>query len=336
MATLIAWDRRQVPVPEASVHTDRRPPWAVSAWNPPDGAAARVAAPAGRPAAPAGSAGSGCQAAPGPVTETARPPASSTPSVLAAQAADRGRAPSSGYGADSRHCWPSRLDHAPSSRARRPVPATRSAALAWPARASCSTVTGPRASAVGSRGPTRVQRPACSAKMPAWPGRAQAPASSTVPDGAYPAAVSRVSPQLRAAAATAPAVASRVQAAPGCALTSTPSPLVSAISPPSGAAASALTPAASGVSSRPSCTHLVPLSALRASGEKASFWLGRSAATSDWPPVAATDIPPLLATPGGVASCQAVFLAGRTKTCQKSLCAACEPPMTSTAQLPPG
>ncbi len=151
--------------------------------------------------------------------------------------------------------------------------------------------------------------------------------------------MSPVSPQLRAAAelATDRSVASRVQDPPGCPAASTAPARVSAISPPAGPAASALGVAASGLSSRPSAAHLAPLSVLRASGEKRRSWLGSSAATRDGPPVAATAIPPLLATPSGVASCQAArWPDGRTKTCQKSSCWAAAPPMTSTAQVPSG
>ena len=81
---------------------------------------------------------------------------------------------------------------------------------------------------------------------------------------------------------------------------------------------------------------MAPLSALLASGEKDRSWLGRIAAARAGPPSAATAIPPLLATPSGVASFQAPAWPGRTNTCQKLLCPAADPPMTSTAQLPSG
>ena len=44
--------------------------------------------------------------------------------------------------------------------------------------------------------------------------------------------------------------------------------------------------------------------------------------------------PPLLATPGGVASRQVLVPAGRTNSCQKSLWLAAEPPITVTAHVP--
>ena len=148
-----------------------------------------------------------------------------------------------------------------------------------------------------------------------------------------------VSPQLRAAGelATERSVASRAQEPPGWLATSAAPARVSAIRPPPGAAASALGVAASGESSRPSAAHLAPPSVLREIGEKCRSWLGSSAATRDGPPVAATAMPPLLATPSGVASRQvACFPDGRAKTCQKSLCDAADPPITSTAQVPSG
>src|SRR5215469_18938561 len=63
--------------------------------------------------------------------------------------------------------------------------------------------------------------------------------------------------------------------------------------------------------------HCAPLSAVTASGENVSFWLGRKPVTSDVGPVAAITRPPLLATPAGVASFQPVEPAGRTNSSQK-------------------
>ena len=62
---------------------------------------------------------------------------------------------------------------------------------------------------------------------------------------------------------------------------------------------------------------------------------GRNPATRDrWPRPAITS-PPLLATPGGVTSCQRSRPAGRANSCQKLLCWAVEPPSTPTAHDPP-
>ena len=71
-----------------------------------------------------------------------------------------------------------------------------------------------------------------------------------------------------------------------------------------------------------------------ASGEKDRSWLGRNPATTDPAPGLATTRPPLLATPGGVASRHLPVAAGRTNSCQKLLCSAADPPMTATAQVP--
>ncbi len=75
---------------------------------------------------------------------------------------------------------------------------------------------------------------------------------------------------------------------------------------------------------------------LPASGVKASFWLGLIAAASEVCPTAATAKPPLLAMPSGVASFQAVVPDGRTNSSQKLLCWAAGPPITTSAQVPPG
>src|SRR5215472_17147236 len=44
--------------------------------------------------------------------------------------------------------------------------------------------------------------------------------------------------------------------------------------------------------------------------------------------------PPLSATPGGVTSFHRALPDGRTNSCQKLLCAAAEPPIITTAQVP--
>jgi hypothetical protein len=102
-----------------------------------------------------------------------------------------------------------------------------------------------------------------------------------------------------------------------------------------GAAARAPGTSARGASSSPA-DQLPPPSVVVASGEKASAWLGRNAATTDPPPSGAATRPPLLATPGGVTSRHAWVPAGRVNSCQKSLCWAAGPPITATAQVPPG
>ena len=85
-------------------------------------------------------------------------------------------------------------------------------------------------------------------------------------------------------------------------------------------------------SSRPG-VQFFPVSVLVASGEKARLWLGRKPTTSEVLPPAATS-PPLSATPCGVTSDQRLAPAGRTKSCQKLLCEAAEPPITAMAQVP--
>ena len=106
--------------------------------------------------------------------------------------------------------------------------------------------------------------------------------------------------------------------------------------PPPGAEASASGYPARRASSRPDWVHFAPLSLLLASGEKDRSWLGRIAAARAGPPSGTTVIPPLLATPSGVASFQPPAGPGRTKTCQKLLCWAADPPIMTTAQLPSG
>ena len=83
------------------------------------------------------------------------------------------------------------------------------------------------------------------------------------------------------------------------------------------------------------CDHWLPVSAVAASGENVRSWLGRKPAIRDVAPVAAMTIPPLLATPGGVASFHVLVPAGRTNSSQKLLCAAAEPPIWTMAQLAP-
>ena len=94
---------------------------------------------------------------------------------------------------------------------------------------------------------------------------------------------------------------------------------------------------APGVSARPASSRpgvqFRPASVLVASGEKARFWLGRKPTVTEVVPAAATS-PPLSATPCGVTRAQRLAPAGRTKSCQKSSCAAAGPPMTATAQVP--
>src|ERR1700724_2083437 len=55
---------------------------------------------------------------------------------------------------------------------------------------------------------------------------------------------------------------------------------------------------------------------------------------TDRPPASARTRPPLSGTPGGVTSFQPALPAGRTNSCQKLLCVAAEPPITTTAQVP--
>src|SRR5450631_541570 len=164
MDTLMTWDRLHPEPPEESAQTDSWPPLALRASKPPPGAAARVTPPPGADDTWAGRAGRDRQAAPGPLTDTARPPDIITPSGPLANDADSRRAEPSWYGCDKVHEVPSSLDQAPSRRAAVPWPATSSAASTRPARAICRISTCCPASAAGSAGPVRDQRPLASRK----------------------------------------------------------------------------------------------------------------------------------------------------------------------------
>src|SRR6266571_3082752 len=194
-----------------------------------------------------------------------------------------------------------------------------------------------RASAAGRAGLACCQPPPAAAKIPVTPGRAHWPASSGVPAGLNAAAVRRPSPQARPAAVAASdaSLASRVQPPPGACSSAWPRP-VSAMSLPPGPAASA-----DGTLARPAVSRLgiqlAPPSLVVASGENVRSWLGLNPATRALPPGDAATRPPLSATPGGVASLHLAAPAGRVTSCQKLLCCAREPPISSTAQLgPPG
>src|ERR1700729_1727993 len=103
MDTLMTWDRFHDEPPDDRAQTDSWPPRALRAWKPPPGAAARVTPPSGADDAAAGSAGRVRQAAPGPLTDTARPPDSTTPSEPPANKADNGRAGPGGHGRATVH-----------------------------------------------------------------------------------------------------------------------------------------------------------------------------------------------------------------------------------------
>ncbi len=68
----------------------------------------------------------------------------------------------------------------------------------------------------------------------------------------------------------------------------------------------------------PSADHVLPPSAVAASGENTRSWLGRTATVSDLSPLAEATSPPLSATPGGVTSCHVRELAARSNTSQKA------------------
>src|SRR6266568_6358835 len=111
---------------------------------------------------------------------------------------------------------------------------------------------------------------------------------------------------------------------------------VSAISLPPGPVASADGTRASPAGSRLGVQRAPPLRVL-ASGENVRSWLGLKPATSAGPPGDAATRPPLSATPGGVASRQLAVPAGLVSSCQKLLCLALDPPISTIAQLgPPG
>src|ERR1035441_5640159 len=325
------------PVPPAvNCHTDSWPPWAIRASNPLPGPAARVAAAAGPPVAPAGSGGSERHAAPGPATATApAPPVSVTPvAPPTPKAADRTARPRSPNGADNRQ-WRPYADHAVTRLAAAPEPACSRAAVAPSVLASPSTSVSRRASDGGRAGPVARQVPPPEAKIPTVPGRVHCPASSGTPVELNAAAVSRASPHARPAgdAATERSLARLAQVAPACAATWASPRRVSAIRRPPGAPANASGELARLAESSPPCDQCAPSSRLALNGVKVRSWLGRTAVTSDPGPASATERPPLSATTGGVASVHRAAFAERVNSCQKLLCAALDPPMTTTAQV---
>ena len=163
-------------------------------------------------------------------------------------------------------------------------------------------------------------------------------AASAAPDGVKETAVAASGEHRLPAGAVAREcmLVSRDHAvAPRLACSISPSASRASRRPLPGAAARA-----SGTSARPASStppdQFVPLSLLLASGENTRSWLGRNPAMSDCPPRLASTRPPLLATPGGVASRHLADRAGRTKSCQKLLSWAADPPSTATAHVPPG
>ena len=176
-------------------------------------------------------------------------------------------------------------------------------------------------------------------KTPATPGRAQLPAAIGFLSGPNETAVTPVSPQARPGADAASAF--RVVSGAHCPAAS-PSPFICAAWMVPSCSSARIRPdgptaMAPGVSARPASSRpgvqFRPASVLVASGEKARFWLGRKPTVTEVVPAAATS-PPLSATPCGVTRAQRLAPAGRTKSCQKSSCAAAGPPMTATAQVP--
>ncbi len=175
-------------------------------------------------------------------------------------------------------------------------------------------------------------------KTPATPGRSQLPAAIGDITGPNETACTLVSPQERpgADAASAFSVVSCVHcpaaAAPAVGAAWMVPSCSSARARPDGATAMAPGVAARPAPSRPG-VQFFPSSVLVARGEKARSWLGRKPTVSEVPPPAATS-PPLSATPFGVTSDQRPAPAGRTKSCQKLLSEAADPPMTVIAQVP--
>ncbi len=221
-----------------------------------------------------------------------------------------------------------------------PEPARSRAVTPGPAAASRTTAMFSWASPVlastaGRAGPAGNQPLPVSPKMPTVPGWLQLAATIGAPALLNVAAVRPVSPQARpaAVAATVFALARRFHDVPDLLPNSTSPPLVSARTWPAGVAASASGAAARpGVGGPAAGDQLVPLLVLDASGENVRSWLVRNPVIMDPPPAPATTRPPLSATPGGVASRQRVAPAGRTNSCQKLLCCAAEPPISTTAQ----
>ena len=179
-------------------------------------------------------------------------------------------------------------------------------------------------------------------KTPATPGRPQLPATIGDIPGPNETACTTVSPHERpgADAASAFSVVSCVHC-PAAVLTSGARAVGAVSMVPSCSSArvrpDGATAMAPGVLARPASSRPVvqfrPASVLVASGEKTRFWLGRKPTVSEVPPPAATS-PPLSATPGGVTSDQRLAPARRTKSCQKLLSEAADPPMTAIAQVP--
>src|SRR5262249_22429961 len=150
------------------------------------------------------------------------------------------------------------------------------------------------------------------------------------------AAVSRVSPHARPAgvAASADVAVSFAQPVPPGAESCTVPPRRIASSLPSEEAARAPGSAARPPLSRPG-DQLAPLSDELASGENVRSWLGTNPVTSRPVACPATVRPPLSATPFGVASFQPPPAEPRVNSCQKLLCLAADPPISTTAQAAP-
>src|SRR5215472_8762832 len=182
--------------------------------------------------------------------------------------------------------------------------AARTTVVRWPVVARPITLTASCDMVAGNAGPAGRQPTVVSAKMPTTPGCSQRAAISGEPVGVHAAAVSACTPQPRLTAelASARSVASVRHVRPAFALASMWPVYVSASSWPV-----ELAPSAYGTSAKPGlsrlfCDHWASPSAVTASGENVSFWLGRKPVTSDVAPLAVMTSPALLATPAGVAS----------------------------------
>ena len=183
MGTLIVCTVVQVAAPGDACQTVSVARCTASAVTAPPGPGASVTV-------PGGSAGSGCHWLPALVMVSPRRPVRMTAAVPPGpNDAEVRAAPRSGSGGESAQWPPLPADQAVSRLAAGPVPAASSAAVCFAVWVSLRTVMSCRARAPGRTGPAACQVPFASAKMPAVPGRAQAPPTRGIPDGVKEAAV---------------------------------------------------------------------------------------------------------------------------------------------------
>ena len=119
---------------------------------------------------------------------------------------------------------------------------------------------------------------------------------------------------------------------PPLAITLPPAPRASAMAGPPAGEARASGTAGKPVRSTP-VDHVAPSSAVAARGETVRSCEGRKPATAEPPAPCETTSPPLLATPGGVATAQCAPAPDRVTNCQKVLSGSWRSPMASEAHV---